>query len=171
MVEFQRLTGCRPGEACNLRLCDIDMSGSTWLYRPTTHKTAWKGKSRTVAIGPRAQAILKEFFTLDISDYLFSPKRAMEKYQADRAADRKTPKYPSHMARNAGKRKARPKRAPKEKYDSASYARACDQAFPPSAPLAKQADETLAEWDARLDEREKAQLAEWRQQQRWHPNQ
>ena len=31
LVEFQRLTGCRPGEACAVRRCDLDMSGRLWL--------------------------------------------------------------------------------------------------------------------------------------------
>lgn len=30
-----------------------------WLYTPTSHKTAHRGKKRTIYIGPRAQAILK----------------------------------------------------------------------------------------------------------------
>ena len=28
LVEFQRLTGCRPGEACSVRRCDIDTGGA-----------------------------------------------------------------------------------------------------------------------------------------------
>ncbi len=33
IVEFQRLTGCRPGEACSLRWCDIDKTADVWVYR------------------------------------------------------------------------------------------------------------------------------------------
>ena len=40
IVELQRLAGCRPGEAMGLRRRDIDTSGSVWLYKPATHKTA-----------------------------------------------------------------------------------------------------------------------------------
>ena len=32
MVQFQRLTGARPGEVCILRPCDIDMSSDVWSY-------------------------------------------------------------------------------------------------------------------------------------------
>jgi integrase len=46
LVEFQRLTGCRPGEACVVRRCDIDTGGPIWLYRPPHHKTAHRGKVR-----------------------------------------------------------------------------------------------------------------------------
>jgi integrase len=112
LIEFQRLTGCRPGEACAVRRCDIDTGGAVWLYRPPRHKGSWRGKARTVAIGPKAQALLREFFTPDITDYLFSPRRAVEEVRAARAANRRTPRYPSHLRRNAAKRKTTPKRTP-----------------------------------------------------------
>jgi integrase len=124
LVELQRLTGCRPGEACMIRRADIDTAGSVWLYKPTRHKTAHRGKARTIAIGPKAQALLREFFTPDLDDFLFSPMRAVEEQNAARSADRKTPRYPSHMKRNAAKRVAKPKRPPAERYTTASYSRA-----------------------------------------------
>jgi integrase len=34
MVVFQRLTGCRPGEVCIVRPCDLDTSGDVWVYTP-----------------------------------------------------------------------------------------------------------------------------------------
>jgi integrase len=58
LVEFQRLTGCRPGEACTVRRCDLDTGGPTWLYKPSHHKTAHRGKARVIALGPKAQALL-----------------------------------------------------------------------------------------------------------------
>src|SRR5262245_7872974 len=76
LVEFQRLTGCRPGEACRVRRRDIDTGGTIWLYRPPQHKTAHRGKSRIVAVGPKAQHVLREFFTPDLDAYLFSPRLA-----------------------------------------------------------------------------------------------
>jgi integrase len=69
LVEFQRLTGCRPGEACSIRRCDIDMGGAIWLYKPPHHKNAHRGKDRTVAVGPKAQELLREFFTPDPDAY------------------------------------------------------------------------------------------------------
>ena len=51
LVEFQRLTGCRPSEACRVRKCDLDLSGAVWLYRPAHHKTAWRGKVRSIPVG------------------------------------------------------------------------------------------------------------------------
>jgi integrase len=55
LVEFQRLAGCRPGEACTVRRRDIDTGGPVWLYRPTQHKNQWRGKPRAIAVGPRAR--------------------------------------------------------------------------------------------------------------------
>jgi integrase len=104
LVEFQRLTGCRPGEACALRRRDIEMSGTVWLFRPAHHKTKWKGKARTIAVGPKAQDLIRGYFTDDPKDHLFSPRRAVAEWQAERSANRKTPRYPSHMARNKQKR-------------------------------------------------------------------
>jgi len=71
LVLFQRFTGARPGEAVALRLKDIDTSGDTWTYRPTAHKNTWRGKDRTIAIGPRGQELLKEFRPTDPSAPVF----------------------------------------------------------------------------------------------------
>ena len=56
MVRFQRLTGARPGEVCQLRPVDVDRSGDVWEYRPESHKTEHHGRERIIYIGPQAQA-------------------------------------------------------------------------------------------------------------------
>jgi integrase len=61
MARLQRLTGCRPGEVCALRPCDVDRSGDIWLYRPADHKTAHRGRDHVVFIGPKAQAVLRPY--------------------------------------------------------------------------------------------------------------
>ena len=111
LVRFQRLTGCRPGEAVLVRRCDLDTSREVWFFAPPQHKTAHKGKSRTVAIGPRAQEVLKSFFTADSQAYLFNPRRATDEHNAARSAVRRTKYYPSHVRHNARRRK-RPARTP-----------------------------------------------------------
>lgn len=155
LIEFQRLTGCRPGEACTVRRSEIDTGGPVWIYRPTNHKNSWRGKSRAIAIGPKAQTLIREFFTPNLDDYLFSPIRAMEELEV--------------------KPKKRAKWAPKDRYDRTSYtraiARACEYAFPLPAPLAQIEDETRAEWWERLAVRQKAEVKAWRESHRWHPNQ
>ncbi|MDY3558582.1 site-specific integrase [Gemmata sp. JC673] len=175
LVEFQRLTGCRPGEACVLRRCDIDTSGAVWRFKPVRHKTAWKGKSRTISIGPKAQAMIRPFFTDDPTDYLFSPARAVAEFRAERSAARKTPKYPSHMARNETKRVARRIRPPAARYSRMSYltavTRGCDRAFPPTGVLARRPKESVAKWRARLSDEQRDAVKVWQREHRWHPNQ
>lgn len=124
MVQFQRLTGCRPGEVCLLRRCDIDTGAEVWLYRPAHHKTAWRGKSRVIAISPQAQSLLREFFTADPGDYLFSPRRMMAEFRARQRSKRQTPVQPSQMTRA----KPEPKKQPGERYTSRSYASAVEKA-------------------------------------------
>ena len=175
LIEFQKLTGCRPGEACALRQCDLDTSGTVWLYKPAYHKTAWKGKTRTIVIGPRGQTLLREFFTPGLSEYLFSPARAVEEFRAQRAAARKTPNYPSHMKRNEAKRVKDPKRRPAGRYTRRSYltavTRACDRAFPPVGELARHSGESVARWRGRLTVEQRAEVKVWQKEHHWHPNQ
>ena len=99
----------------------------------------------------------------------------MAEFHAGRGAGRKTPRFPSHMTRNADKRKANPERAPAAAYTASSYGhavvRACDRAFPPPAPLARREDETDAAWWGRLTAEQKQEVEAWRKAHRWHPNQ
>jgi integrase len=175
LVEFQRLTGCRPGEACLVRRADIDTGGAVWQYRPARHKNAHRGKDRVIVIGPKAQAFLREFFTQEPGDYLFSPRRAVEEFRAERSARRMTPRFASHVERNAGKRVASPRRRPAERYTATSYQhaidRACDRAFPPPGDLAQREGETRAQWWGRLTPAQRAEVKAWRKAHRWHPNQ
>lgn len=129
MVELQRLSGMRPGEVCRINPRDMDRSGNVWVYRPTRHKTDWRGLSRTVSIGPRGQAILERFTPADPSGYYFSPVKTMADARAARASARKTPRWPSHMARNAAKRKKNPLRVPAAHYDPMSYCKAVAEAI------------------------------------------
>lgn len=55
------LTGARVSEIRTMRVGDIDTSGAVWLMRPNSHKNAWRGKVRTIFIGPKAQALLMPF--------------------------------------------------------------------------------------------------------------
>jgi integrase len=72
-------------------------------------------------------------------------------------------------------RRRRPRKAPGNFYTTESYWRAikyaCLRAFPPTAPLAKQVDETAAQWKARLSDEQRAQLREWLKAHRFHPHQ
>jgi integrase len=181
LVQFQRLTGCRPDEAMSIRRPDIDVTGSVWLYKPQQHKTKHKGKERVIALGPKAQELVKGFFTDNAADYLFSPARYETERLAERAAKRKTPKFPSHMARNQTKRVGENrKRPPRVRYYRQSYLtaveRACDRAFPLPAELAPKKEasgkkESRREWWERLTDAEKEQVREWWREHRWFPYQ
>ncbi|NOY41174.1 MAG: tyrosine-type recombinase/integrase [Planctomycetes bacterium] len=61
MVRVHQLIGCRPAELVSIRPQDVDRSGAVWFYSPASHKNTWRGKSRSIAIGPRAQAILQKY--------------------------------------------------------------------------------------------------------------
>ena len=61
MLRLIDLTAMRPGEVVGIRPCDVDRSpGRPWKYAVTDwwNKNAHKHQSRTVWIGPKAQAIL-----------------------------------------------------------------------------------------------------------------
>lgn len=59
LLLFQWWTGCRSGEHRIMRAGDVDASGEVWLYRPRQHKTDYLGHTRTIAIGKKAQAVLR----------------------------------------------------------------------------------------------------------------
>lgn len=169
MIEVQRLTGMRPGEVCTMRTCDLDTSGDVWLYRPASHKTAWRGKERVVAIGRKAQAVVKQFFTTRTEDYLFSPLREREERFAVIRAARKSKVQPSQVCR----RKERPEKLPGEHYTPASYSRAIAKACKCADLIARQALENRkAEAEGRepLDVPAKVNDAD-RLVPHWHPNQ
>jgi integrase len=79
LIWFIRLTGCRPSEAARMRLCRVfDRHKPAWRYVPKKHKTAHKGKSRHVPVGPQAQAIvLAHTAGRSDRDYVFTPQRSV----------------------------------------------------------------------------------------------
>lgn len=97
MINFQLLTGCRPGECVQLRKCDIlfgDEKNSTikvpkgcWLFVPQRHKTEHRGKKRMIPIGPKAQKILKPFMKKQDDEYFFQSWESRKHY-CDERADR-----------------------------------------------------------------------------------
>ncbi len=122
MVEFQMLTGARPGEVCALRAGDVDRAGEVWEATLSKHKTAHHGRARTVYAGPKAQKILAPYLIRAAEDYCFSPREAAnERPERDYAA-RTTPL--SCGNRPGTNRKRKPKRQPGERYTTQSYGRA-----------------------------------------------
>jgi integrase len=99
MVRLQLLTACRAGEVVVMRGCDLTPGDPVWEYRPASHKGAWRGKGRVIPLGPRAQAVVKEFLRPDTDAYLFSPADAVAEVHARRAADRRSRPTPSELSR------------------------------------------------------------------------
>jgi len=153
LIDLQLRTAARPGELCIMRGCDLETSGTTWIYRPERHKNQHRGRGREIYLGPRAQRIVKEFLRTDTQAYLFSPWEAREELYRELRAARKFPVQPSQACR----RSKAPERVPGQLYTTKSYARAiaraCEKAFP--AP----------------DHLTEAEILAWKKDHHWHPHQ
>ena len=165
MVRFQRLTGARPGEVCDLRPGDIDRTGEVWLYRPREHKTEHHGRERTIYVGPRAQAVLARYLFREPDAFCFSPAEAVAERRAAASAARKTPL--SCGNRPGSNRRNRPRKAAGDRYDSRAYFAAvryaCERAFPHPTIRPKRGEQLTAQ--------QRDDLAAWRREHLWSPNQ
>jgi integrase len=144
MIRLQLLTGMRPGEFCRMRACDIDQSGPVWLYRPTTHKNAWRGKDRVVAIGPQGKLLLKPFLEdAEPAAFLFRPADAMAHLWRERREARVSKVQPSQEDR----RKEDPEVQPGERYITQSYGAAIVYAIKRANKIRRKADaEPIPRW-------------------------
>lgn len=124
MVRFQRLAGCRPGEVCMIRPCDVDTKGEVWCYIPQSHKTEHHGRERRIFIGPKAQDVLRPYLLRDHQSYCFSPTESRRKQCAEMRANRKTKVQPSQIDRS----KRKPQRTAGDCYTKDSYNRAIRRA-------------------------------------------
>lgn len=133
MLELQRLTGCRPGEACVARTCDFDAwltipgiePGSVWAWRPHRHKGQHHEQERVILIGPAAQTLLSDWLRPDEPEaYLFQPREARD-WADQRNRDRCRPDRRSQ----AGKVKVAWKaKKPGMRYGTRSYSQAVKRA-------------------------------------------
>jgi integrase len=108
MVRLQLLLACRPGELCGMRMGDIDRAGPIWFYAPESHKTKHFGHKRTIAIGPQAQVLLRQYLKQDPKAFLFSPAEQDRIIKDQKRASRKTPVQPSQIDRSNPKAKRKP---------------------------------------------------------------
>ena len=155
MIRLQMLTGMRPGELCILRTGDLDTSGTVWTYTPERHKTAHRGRTRVVYLGPRAQAILTPFLRTDLQAAVFSPAASEAERNERRHAERVTP---AGQGNEPGtNRKQHPRKQPGDCYTTDTYRQAieyaCDRAWPIPDDLSGE------------------ERTQWRRDHRWHPNQ
>ncbi|MGC3971781.1 MAG: site-specific integrase [Pirellulales bacterium] len=126
MIRLLRLLGCRPQELCDLRPCDVDMSGDVWVYRPKRHKTAHHGRERSILIGTKAQAVLQPYMVRDSDTYCFSPAESVARRRAELHESRRTPL--SCGNRPGTNRRTKPIRQPGEKYCPTALNRAVRRA-------------------------------------------
>lgn len=124
MVRIQVATGMRPSEVCNMRPCDIDRSGPTWMFRPAKHKTAHRGKRKAVPLVGDAREVLEDYMNRHPESYCFSPRETVAWYAAQKRATRKTKVQPSQVNR----KKAELERAPRDRYDAVSFNQAIRRA-------------------------------------------
>lgn len=115
-----------------MRPCDIDQSGEVWIYTPQNHKNSWRGQSMQIALGPRAQKLIKPYLNRSPEAYLFSPREA-EAWRLSQLSvlgnpKRKTPIYPSELRRRErikqSRRRRKSKRPKRDHYDTDSYRQA-----------------------------------------------
>lgn len=129
MVWLQRLSGARPGEITSLRPRDVRRAeGGVWLYRPEEHKTEHYERGRVVALGPRAQEVLRPWLDRDPDAYGFSPAEVVAARASGRVGSDQSP--PAATKARSG----RPK--PGGRYTKDSYRvairRACHRAGIPA---------------------------------------
>lgn len=138
MLRLQRLTACRPGELCVMRPIDLDKSLPVWVYRPGSHKTAWKGKDRAIPLGTVAQEVLRPLLEgREQTNYVFSPRESAEWWRTHRTQKppeelRTTPIYPSEVRRREKakrqRRKAGDRRRFSARFTADTYAQAVERA-------------------------------------------
>jgi len=120
MVRFQLLTGARPGEICTIRPVMVIRTDDVWEIHFSRHKTAWRGKSRIVYVGPQAQMILKPYLLRGEDSCCFSPIEADKQRREAKHAARTTALRCGNRPGSNVVRK--PRKAPGECSDTGSYA-------------------------------------------------
>jgi integrase len=125
MVRLQLETGMRPGELVIMRAIDIDTTGTVWLYRPARHKTEHHGHERVIALGPKAQEIVKRHLKANVEAYLFSPADSVAEFRARQRQGRKSKVPPSQRDR----RTKHPRKKPGDRYTTRTYGATLHQAI------------------------------------------
>ena len=124
MVRLQRVTGMRSGELCRMRTCDIEQTDDVWVYRPSTHKTAYRGCERSIYLGPVARAELEPLLKgCAPTAFVFSPKRALAERRGLRRASTETKSTTLPSTADGGGAR------PGQRYNPRSYRRALNYAM------------------------------------------
>jgi len=152
MMRIQYATAARPSEICIMkeRYFDKRHVQGVWLYRPPTHKTAYRGKVRVIPLNKHCQELLKPFLDRPADEFLFKPEESHQWWQEERARnaghDRKTEVTPSELKQRA-KRKEQRKHSLKQRpfaprFSAYTYAQAVRRAIRKALAAGKQ----VADW-------------------------
>ncbi|WP_168564940.1 tyrosine-type recombinase/integrase [Crateriforma spongiae] len=128
MVRVQLATGMRPSEVCRIRPCDIDRSGSEWIYRPDKHKTAHRQIRKAVPIVAEARRAIENYMNRDPQAFCFSPTEAEAWRLAERRANRKTPLNQGNRPGKSSRQKKAKAQRRGDCYTKDSYRRAIQRA-------------------------------------------
>lgn len=121
MVRFQQLVGCRPGELVKITPSMVDRSGEVWTISLTEHKTAYRGKSRILYVGPAAQKVLTPYLLRGADDACFSPQES-ERQRLEAVHAARTTPLNSGNRPGSNKLARKPRKAPRTAFDTGSYA-------------------------------------------------
>jgi integrase len=169
LIQLQRWTGCRPGEAVSIRGIDIDRSGLVWIYKPEHFKSEHLGHQRAIALGPKAQEVITEFLR---PGYLFDPREEERERLAARSAARRTPLSCGNRPEINRKRQRR--RGPGSCWTACSYRvaieRACLKTWPLPESLRRKPGERSKAWRVRLGDRW-SDVLRWKADHTFAPNQ
>ena len=121
MIQFQRLTGCRPGEVCLISPSMVDRSKEVWLVELDKHKTFYRGKKRIIFVGPKAQQVLLPYLQRSDHEPCFSPVESEQQRLAAKHAARKTPMSCGNVP--GSNRSRKPRKSPSNQFSAGTYAR------------------------------------------------
>lgn len=99
VVEVLHLTGMRPSELTNMRVCDIDRSGKIELYCPEHHKTEHSGGRRCSYRSNNPEDTYRSPGRQSNRRVCFHTGKGDEFARADQRAKRKSPLQPSQVKR------------------------------------------------------------------------
>lgn len=80
MVLVQWWSGSRPGEVCRMRKDEVDTSRDIWFFRPTRHKSKWRGDDAVRAIPLEGQRALLPWLDAADGGYVFRPHKSRGEY-------------------------------------------------------------------------------------------
>lgn len=138
MIRVQWLTGMRPGALVMMRRGDLlttRRNRGVMIYTPRAdaykleHVDQIPTHLRNIYVGPRASAILRPLLSgLGRNDFVFSPRRAVDIFNAGKRSSRKVKAWASHAPEARKSRRGTADRADRDHYSTDSYRRAIERA-------------------------------------------